>query len=306
MELIQAFRQAAEEVGVELKIYATDISNSAPALKFVDKVIFAPKIDSAEYLPFLLDLCKNEKINALIPTIDTDLLLLSDNREKFTNIGTEVFIAEYEKVAICRDKTVTGKYFASLGLSAPMSYDNYVLYAEGFPAFIKPKDGSSSIDAYKVNNKEELKGYAGKIKEYVVQPFISGEEYTVDAFCDLEGNPIYITPRKRLAVRAGEVLKTQISNKKDIIEEVKIILSDFKPRGAITIQLIRDEEKKRNWYIEINPRYGGGAPLSIKAGANSPKALIEILRGEKIRFMENAAEEGATFSRFDQSIRIDS
>ena len=75
-----------------------------------------------------------------------------------------------------------------------------------FPAFIKPKDGSSSINAYKVENLEDLRLYAEKIEDYIIQPFISGREYTIDIFCDYEGNPVYITPRERLAVRAGEVL----------------------------------------------------------------------------------------------------
>lgn len=305
VELVQAFRKAAEETQTDLELFSTDVSDSAPAAKFTDKTFVAPKISTPEYLPFLINLCKEERIDALIPTIDTDLMLLSENKDKFKEVGTEVLVADKEKVAVCRDKTVTGEYFNSIGLSAPLSFSDYAEYDKGFPAFIKPKDGSSSIDAYRVNNEEELKACAEKIKDYVVQPFVTGEEYTIDVFCDLDGCPIFITPRIRLAVRAGEVLKTRISNKADIVEEIKVLINDFKPRGAITVQLIRDTQTQKNWYIEINPRYGGGAPLSIKAGADSPRALLKILKGEKVSFVPNAAEEGAMFSRFDQSVRID-
>ena len=48
------------------------------------------------------------------------------------------------------------------------------------------------------------------VEDYIIQPFVSGREFTIDIFCDFEGNPIYITPRERMQVRAGEVLKTQI------------------------------------------------------------------------------------------------
>jgi carbamoyl-phosphate synthase large subunit len=82
------------------------------------------------------------------------------------------------------------------------------------------------------------------------------------------------------------------------------LVKDFKPSGAITVQLIRNEQKKLNQYIEINPRFGGGAPLSIKAGANSAKALLACLAGESVCYQPNAAEDGAIFSRFDQSVRI--
>lgn len=304
VELVQAFRSAAERVGENLEIYATDSSQTAPAGLFCDKVFIAPRIKSEEYLPFLLRLCKEESIDGLIPTIDTDLLLLSKNKSAFEKVGTTVFVASPDKVAICRDKTLTSNYFTSLGLYAPKATDSMEEYDGGYPAFIKPKDGSSSIDAYKVNNEKELFAYAEKIGDYVVQPFANGIEYTVDAFCDKEGNPLYITPRIRLAVRAGEVLKTEIRQEKEIIEEVKTLLSDFRPCGAITIQLIRDEEIKRNAYIEINPRFGGGAPLSIKAGADAASALLRILKGEKLSYAENAAENGAVFSRFDQSVRV--
>lgn len=304
VELVQAFRLAAERVGENLEIYATDTSQTAPAGTFCDKLFIAPRIKDDKYLPFLLRLCEEENIDALIPTIDTDLLLLSENKRAFEKVGTTVFVANPDKVAICRDKRLTSNYFTSLGLYAPKATDCVKEYDGGYPAFIKPKDGSSSIDAYKVNNEKELFTYAEKIKDYVIQPFASGTEYTVDAFCDKEGNPLYITPRIRLAVRAGEVLKTEIRQEKGIIEEIKTLLSDFRPCGAITIQLIRDEEIKRNAYIEINPRFGGGAPLSMKAGADAASALLRILRGEKLSYVEGAAEDGAVFSRFDQSVRV--
>ena len=88
------------------------------------------------------------------------------------------------------------------------------------------------------------------------------------------------------------------------MEEMFKLIEDFRPCGGITVQLIRNEEQKRNWYIEINPRFGGGAPLSIKAGADSAEALLKVLLGEKLDYRENAAEDGAVFSRFDQSVRV--
>lgn len=146
----------------------------------------------------------------MIPTIDTDLLILAQNKERFEHRGTKVLISTENKVKLCRDKRYTADYFLSLGLKSPIPVDNILQYHGRFPAFIKPKDGSSSINAYKVENENDLKTYAEKIQNYIVQPFISGKEFTIDIFCDYEGNPVYITPRERMAVRAGEVLKTRI------------------------------------------------------------------------------------------------
>lgn len=304
VELIEMFRLAAKRLNQELLLYGADMDLSAPALAFCDGKIEVPRIKSNEYLPVLRKFCEENQIDLLIPTIDTDLLLLSQNREMFEEVNTRVLISAPEKIALCRDKRYTADYFHSVGLQSPSPVDNVKQYEGGFPAFIKPKDGSASKNAYRVDHAEELAIYAEQIPDYIIQPFVSGTEYTVDIFCDFEGNPIYITPRIRLAVRAGEVLKTEIRQDKSIISEMKQMLADYRPCGPLTVQLIQDTVTGVNWYIEINPRFGGGAPLSMKAGADSAEMLLRLLAGESVPYCANAAEEGAVFCRFDQSVRV--
>lgn len=305
VELVQAFRNAADKLNESLEIWGSDISISAPALQFCDKKEITCRIDNPSYISNLIDICEREKIDCLIPTIDTDLMLLSEHKVEFKSIGTRVLVGRSEKIKICRDKNYTADYFCSLGLKSPKPVNDIELYQGGFPAFIKPKDGSSSINAYRADSYEELLSYSERIDDYIIQPFISGKEYTIDIFCDHAGNPIFITPRERMAVRAGEVLKTKITQDEQMITEMKIMVSDFKPDGQITVQLIQDENTGENFYIEINPRFGGGAPLSIKAGADSAEAVIKELKGEVLEYMPYAAENGAIYSRFDESVRVD-
>lgn len=317
VELMQAFRKAADELRSSRKlqenliIIGADITDTAPALYFCDETRIVPRIKDWSYIPALLEICKEETVDCLIPTIDTDLLLLAENKSRFEAVGTKVLISAVDKVKLCRDKNFTADYFHSLGLKSPRSVNTVEKYEDeiekgraGFPAFIKPKDGSSSIDAYKADNLEDLRVYAEKIGDYIIQPYISGREFTIDIFCDYDGNPVYITPRERLAVRAGEVLKTRITQDDTMIAEMQTLIRDFKPCGQITIQLIRETATGDDYYIEINPRFGGGAPLSIKAGADSAKALIRMVSGERLDYVEKAAKDDAVYSRFDQSICV--
>ncbi len=311
VELMQAFHRAAQKLGVDLTIIGADITRSAPALQFCDKTEIVCRISDEKYIPTLLAICEKENVDCLIPTIDTDLLLLAENKQHFEAIGTKVLIGRPEKVSICRDKNYTADYFISLGLKSPLPANSVEKYVAGlsdgsvgFPAFIKPKDGSSSINAYRVDNFEDLKLYAEKIGDYIIQPFVSGKEYTIDIFCDYEGNPVFITPRERMAVRAGEVLKTQITQDDTMIAEMQTLIADFKPSGQITVQLIQDEKTGDNFYIEINPRFGGGAPLSMKAGADSAEAVIRMLSGETLTYIDKAAKDGAIYCRFDQSVCV--
>lgn len=303
IELIQAFRNAALVLNKELKIYGADMAGTAPALAYCDYTRTVVAMKDPGYIDDLLRICRAEQIDLLIPTIDTDLLVLSENKARFDAIGTRVMISAPESIRICRDKNLTSDFFVDCGLHAPMPVNDWTMYDAGYPAFIKPKDGSSSINAFKVENAEELEVYAGQVEDYIVQPFVSGREYTIDVFCDWDGEPVSIVPRERMQIRAGEVLKTQICMDPVMIEEAKALCKAFRPCGPMTVQLIRDG-KGIDWFIEINPRYGGGAPLSMKAGARSAETVLKMLDGEGIERMPAIADK-AIYSRFDQSVCIE-
>lgn len=304
IELIQAFRQAALHLGINLKLYGADMAGTAPALTFCDFTRKVCGMGEPEYIRQLLEICKEDHIDLLIPTIDTDLLILSKNVQEFEKEGTKVLVSKPEKIAVCRDKNYTADFFESCGLKAPRTFNNYKKYSGEYPCFIKPKDGSSSINAFKVNDLGELEVYAEKIGDYIVQPYIEGKEYTIDIFCDFDGNPIYITPRERVAVRAGEVLKTKICMDDRMIQESRKLIEKFRPCGPMAVQLIRQDVTEEDYFIEINPRFGGGSPLSMKSGARSAEAILKMLSGERIEY-EEPQWNGAVYSRFDQSVCID-
>ena len=172
VELMQAFKEAALRLGMPLLICGADITNSAPALLYCDKTFNICRISDSDYIPMLLNICEKENIDLLIPTIDTDLLILSQHKKDFLKIGTRVVISDEDKIKLCRDKRFTADYFNSVGLKSPVPTDDYTKYVGGYPAFIKPKDGSSSIFAYKVNNFEQLKNYALQVPDYIIHTFV--------------------------------------------------------------------------------------------------------------------------------------
>ena len=305
IELLQAFRNAALVLNKEIKLYGADMAGTAPALAYCDYKRKVVAMKDPGYIQDLLNICGEDKIDLLIPTIDTDLLVLSENKEKLAAVGTRVMISEPEMIRVCRDKNYTSQFFVDCGLCAPMPVNDWREYKGAFPAFIKPKDGSSSINAFKVEDAEELEMFAAQVQDYIVQPYVKGKEYTIDIFCDWEGRPVSIVPRERVQIRAGEVLKTQICMDKTMIEESKALCSVFKPCGPLTVQLIRDEVSAKDFFIEINPRFGGGSPLSMKAGARSAETILRLLSGETVEYMhmEDIAD-GAIYSRFDQSVCI--
>lgn len=304
VELVQAFKRAGEKLGLDVGVFGIDSSNLAPALYFCDGKRRVCAIDDWDYVDDIVKMCTDEGIDIVIPTIDTDLLLLAYAKPRFEEVGTRLLLSDLSKILMCRDKRKIGEFFSSCGLPTPETVDNIGDFKLEYPCFIKPADGSASQNAFVVNGERDLNFYIDKVPNYIIQPYIEGTEFTVDIMCDFEGDPIFITPRKRLRVRSGEVMLTQIDYAERILEECKIIIGAFKPCGPLTVQLIKSRKTGENYYIEINPRFGGGVPLTMKGGADSAEAILRLLTGEKIGYQEYAVDNRSVYSRFDQSIRL--
>lgn len=305
VELVNCFKAARDRLKIDGNVYAADINVTAPALYFADEHFIIPKISSQNYIKSIIEICNEKCVSLIVPTIDTELCKLAEYKgtiEAETN--AKVLISSCESVAICCDKNKTARYFEEHGFSYPrvitetdIEEHNYT-----FPLFVKPENGSSSINAFYVNNEKELTFFMDYIEKPILQEYVLGTEYTVDCFSDFDGNVLSVVPRIRLATRGGEVLKGKTEKNRIIIDNVTKLLNSFGFIGQVTVQCFLCDSGEIK-YIEINPRFGGGAPMSINAGADSCEKLYRLLRGEKLDYCENW-ESDVVFSRFDSSVRI--
>ncbi len=304
VELVERFRRAKKKLNINSKIIAVDISKTAPAIHFADSFYLIPRISDANYIPSILDICLKERISLIVPTIDTELIKLSENKQLIEkNTNAKLLLSNETVINICRNKNNTQRFFEQnrFGVPRSLTKEDITNHHYNFPLFIKPKDGSSSINTFKINNDTELEFFKNYVNEPVIQEFIEGTEFSVDAFCDFDSNPITIVPRVRLSTRGGEIAKGKIIKDREVINDILRLLSILKPIGHITIQCIKTN--KGIQYIEINPRFGGGAPMSIDAGADSCENLYRILQGEVLSYNENY-RDNLTFVRFDSSIML--
>ena len=302
VELVKCFKEAAKLANIDSKIITADISNTAPATYFGDKNYIIPRIGQEGYIQSVIDICKKENIKLVVPTIDTELLIMAENKETIEKESeAKVLISSKTVIEICRNKINTNRFFKENGFGVPREITLEDIKSKNykFPLFIKPFNGSSSISTFKVNNEKELNFFIEYVNNPIIQEFVEGKEYTIDVFVDFNGNLITIVPRLRLATRSGEIAKGKIVKDRDIIEEVKKVINKLEPIGHITIQCMKSNKEIK--FIEINPRFGGGAPMSIKAGANSPFNLYKLLKGEKLEYNEDYMDNMLAL-RFDDSI----
>ena len=106
--LTRAFKETLVKYYPEAKVYTTDINpEMAPAGYVSDECIQVPRCTVDNYVDLLLQICKNKSIGLIIPTIDTELLILATNRLKFEELGVVLSVPAIDFVTVCRDKRNT-------------------------------------------------------------------------------------------------------------------------------------------------------------------------------------------------------
>ncbi len=305
VSLLNSFGKAAKQLKIKAFFIGTETSELSPALQHCDKKFIVKPIDRPQYLKQLLHIVKSEKVNLIIPTIDTDLLLLAKNKSLFEALNCRVLVSDPKVVGICQDKRKTHKFLVNNNFNAAdtMSIRSALSTKNlNYPCFLKPWDGYASRGNTIVKNRKELLFFGRRIPNAICQEFIKGIEHTCDVYVDFAMKVRCVVQRRRIEIRAGEVSKAQIVTNSQITLQAKRLIETLGAGpGVVTLQLFLTGKKKIT-FIEINPRFGGGVPLSIKAGADFPKWILQELSGTKPRINPQSVKDGLVMLRYDSEV----
>jgi len=305
VSLVKAFQREIRAISKESKVLTVDMNPEfSAACQVADAWIKVKSLKDPNYLPDLLSIALENNIKIIIPTLDTELLLLSKNKAIFKKNGIDVVVSTPGFIAKCRDKRLTNLFFKERGIDIPFEVDKQ---NPSFPLFIKPYDGSLSADIFLVNSINELTSYHLNNPKFMFMEYISKSEYdefTVDMYYGKDNYVKCIVPRKRIEIRGGEISKG-ITIKNELVEFLKAKMNHIEGAvGCLTVQLFRNKISERVIGIEINPRFGGGYPLSYQANANYPKFIFqEYLSNEKIEYSDTW-EDGLLMLRYDAEILV--
>lgn len=305
VSLVKAFQKEIKKLDENNKVYTVDLNPMlAPACHISDGYRTVKRVTEKDYISDLLQICKDLEIKIIIPTIDTELLILAENKQLFLESGIIPIVSGLDFVKACRDKRIINQFFIENSIDIPQDLDKNNLR---FPLFIKPYDGSLSKDTFLIQNESDLTDYHFENPKLMFMEYIDHakhDEYTVDTYYDITGALKCVVPRKRIFVRAGEVNKG-VTHKNEIVEYVKERLSFIENAvGCLTMQFFFNQETKRIIGIEINPRFGGGYPLSYLAGANYPKYIIdEYILGKEVDYF-NDWENNLLMLRYDDEVLV--
>lgn len=315
--LVKYFREALNGEGL---VHAANSSSLSTAFLYADKTVITPLIYDENYIPFLLEYCKENCIDAVISLFDVDLMILAKHKDLFAHEGVHVIVASETAIDICNDKWHTYKFCLDNSISAPRTYlhlEDALAEIESkelsFPLYVKPRWGMGSLSVFCAENKEELKVFYEKSKREIqrsylkyeslanideavlIQESLNGQEYGIDVINDLEGNYKNTIIRQKYAMRSGETDAAIITENEKIKAIGEIISQKLHHPGNLDADIFLVDNTP--YLLELNARFGGGYPFSHVAGVNMPLAIVKWLKGEDVPVELLTAKPGVMASK---------
>lgn len=277
--LLNAIRQALAAFDEDSKIFGADSNPNNVGKYFVDEFWHMPPLEHLNE-EIILDYCKKNNINAIIPTRNEELLFWSKIKNSLFQHNIHVMVSEDSALNHCLNKHLFYDFLAKHRFKTPKTSSN-ILNIESSKFVVKENTGAGSLNIGLNLDKDEAICHAKKLKHPIFQPFIQGSEFTVDLFIERNGSVKGAVARKRVLVVNGESQITETVLNTPLEDLCKAVAFQLNLRGHVHFQVIIEEDKSIS-ILECNPRFGGASTLSIKAGLDSFHWFFHEVLDEKL------------------------
>lgn len=309
----------------KIRLIGADMNDDKTMLEMLDAYYPVPRGDDPAYVDVLLDICKMESVDIVLPIMSVELESLSRNKNKFSEIGTAVSVSDIEALEIANDKLKLMDYLSEKGIDCPRYYRiNNIAelkkYAQmlGYPAkriCVKMTHGSGSrgfriLDS-KVNKYErfvhekpssaiisleemtDILSTSSALPEMIVMEYLSGAEYTVDLLAD-KGKVLYNCSRRSLNMDNSIMLDGIIDSKPEVLDICRKLTESLGLDGNIGFD-VKEDENGKPYVMECNPRITAGIPMFKAAGINLPYLCVKKILGEELPIL--SIKEGMKMKR---------
>ncbi len=299
--LIRGFQDALKATGSEGNVVATDTDLLSPGHYFCARSYNAPLSSAPDYINAIKEICRTEEISLLIPTIDEELPLFGRHKKDFAEMGVAIPVVDEEIGDICNDKYRTYHFFKDHGLPMAETFlpEEVRRLKPPLPLFIKPRQGRGAVSAYPINTQRELDFFLDYVGDPVVQTYLGGKEYTIDVLCDFEGRVISVVPRQRIVIRSGVCDRGRTEKHPRLMELAEEAARALRLVGPANLQCKMEGDAVT--FFEVNPRFSGAIQLTINAGADFPRLIIEMLLGA-VAPRIGQFEENLTMVSYEESV----
>jgi carbamoyl-phosphate synthase large subunit len=294
-----------------VKIIGVDADvHKSSGIGLVDVTYPVPEAGDGEFVDTLLNLCKKEKVQVVIPLVTKELMVLSKNISLFNLVDIKVQVSDYDKLKLANNKYSLMQHCKEIKIPCPDFYlvnsmDDFRQKCEslGYPerriCFKPPlsnglrgfriiSDGRNKMDNLineKPNNVyigfdefSQIANDSDYFPELLVMEYLPGDEYSVDVLAD-NGKCHRVIPRLRDKIKMGISFVGTVVYDKQIINYSRKLVESLGLHGNIGLQFKRDLNGIPK-IIESNPRVQGTIVLCTAAGYNMVYNSIKLAIGE--------------------------
>jgi carbamoyl-phosphate synthase large subunit len=267
-----------------LVMYAADIDPYAAGLYLVpaERRAILPRGDDPRFADVLLEICRREEVDVVVPTVDSELLPLARRRDEYAQEGVTLVLASEATLETCLDKWV----LAERCRDAVRVPDTVVADADfdpgavALPVIVKPRAGSGSRGIRLVDRREELEALV-RDGTQLVQEHLPGPEYSLDVIARGDGHVAGVVPRARLKVDSGIAVTGRTLHDERLDTFAREVARLIGLTTVANVQ-VKEDAGGEPALLEVNPRFPGTMPLTVASGVDMPRLAIGEALGAAI------------------------
>ena len=270
--------------GEPVTMLAADIDPFAAGLYLVapDRRAILPRGDDPLFADQLLERCRRDGVDVVVPTVDTELLPLAERREDYAAAGVALVLASEETLGACLDKWALaarcrGHVRVPETLLVDAAFDPAPI---ALPVIVKPRSGSGSRGIRLVERRAELEALE-RDGTLLVQEHLPGAEYSLDVLARADGHVAGVVPRERLKVDSGIAVTGRTLHDEGLETFARTVARRIALTTVANVQVKLDAAGVPA-LLEVNPRFPGTMPLTVAAGIDMPRLAIGEALGRPI------------------------
>lgn len=260
--------------------YGCDVGRYPAGMDLVREWAQVPYAREARYVPQLLALCKERKIQAVLPVNETELEVLDQHREVFARENIRLIMNSPVLLRNCLDKYTCMQELARLGVQVPKTTRPEDITDEHGQYILKPRSGCGSKFLKRAGSAEEVREVAAQYDgPLIVQEYLpdESEEYTMGVFSDGISTRCILFRRK---LTHGYTSFVELARDEAVEGIGHRIAQAWNLRGSINIQMRRKNGKA--YVFEINPRLSGTTHFRALLGFNDAYWWCETAFGRPL------------------------
>ncbi|RFU22257.1 ATP-grasp domain-containing protein [Geodermatophilus marinus] len=260
------------------RVVAADADWTAAGGALADVAVTVPRADHPRFVDALIGVATAYGADALVPTVAEELPALAAGAARLAAAGVATWPAPPAAVRVCCDKARFAERMRATGVPHPATAARAAdLPGVPGPWVVKPRAGRGSRGVRLLATAAEVAAALAADPDLVAQSRLAGREWTADALVGRDGELRTVVPRWREETRAGISVKGSTFDSAAVTAVVADALAAVGLTGPANVQGFVGDDG-RVTVVEVNPRFSGGLPLTLAAGADVVSAYLTGVR----------------------------